>query len=439
MKNFSSGLGMLALTLILSSVLPFYFAPVVGLLAAMVVYTMLYNHRARHSLSCALVPYAAFYCLISYSFVIIVLNILYLWNFVRLPKELSFFDDPFIACLILDPVSFLTMLVIYLRNNKMSICLDCKVSKGTALERGRSGEILTSESRKQILNLLVVSALLSLISWAYYLFAYSDTNINSRDWYVFLWLNLIAYLLDAVYYGMRYYNIYLDLKENGEIISEEELADMTVKTYLRFYVICGNSIYVDAKAVDSDMVEREVIDTPFVTKRNVNGISLPEVKAIIDRLTGVNDGELRFFFGRRLSDLKKHRVVRYFYFMDGETDRYNDMPVAGEWMDFEVIKMLYTTNPGLLSKIFLSDISRMTTIVLTQKIFNDNGYRKVKTKSYQPSYDLPEVRKHRYDFQDDKWIRISMFNSDNRAYGLRRWFRARFGNTGRSVWNRSDQ
>lgn len=440
MKHFTIALGIVALTLILSRVLPFYFAPIIGLLAAMAIYTMLYNHRNRHSMSCALLPYSIFYCLISYSFVIIILNMLRIFGVIQLPRELSFFHAPFVASLILDPVTFITLLVIYIRGQKMSVCVDCKISKGTALERGKLGEILTSESHRQLKNLVFLFGVLTLIEWGYYLTIYSDVNMSDRDWYVFLWLNLIAYTLDGIYFGMRYYNIFLDLQENGEIISEEEVEDMTVKTYLRYYVICGNHIYVNAHTVNanpnSGIMEREVIDTPFLTKRNVNGISQPEVKSIIERLTGVKDGELRFFFGRRMSDLKNHRVVRYMYFLDGDVTNYDNIPMPGEWMDFEMIKVIYTTNPGLLARVFISDISRMTTIVLTQKIFNENGYRKIKTKSYQPTYSLQEVRNNRYDFQDDKWIRISMFNSDRKGYGMRRWLRNLFGGTARNVWER---
>ncbi len=92
-------------------------------------------------------------------------------------------------------------------------------------------------------------------------------------------------------------------------------------------------------------------------------------------------------------------------------------------MDFSELMGLYNTNPNSISRIFLSDISRMTTIVLTQKIFNEEGVRRIKTKSYRPTYDLVEIQKKDYDFQDDKWIRISMFNSDTKAFSLRKWFR----------------
>ena len=69
------------------------------------------------------------------------------------------------------------------------------------------------------------------------------------------------------------------------------------------------------------------------------------------------------------------------------------MRLAGKWMDFSELMGLYNTNPNSISRIFLSDISRMTTIVLTQKIFNEEGVRRIKTKSYRPTYDLVEIQK----------------------------------------------
>lgn len=73
--------------------------------------------------------------------------------------------------------------------------------------------------------------------------------------------------MDVLYFVSRYYNLYLDMKENNEIITPEELNDMTAKTYLRYYVVCGNNIYVDSHAIDPKAVYKEVIDTPFL--RNV--------------------------------------------------------------------------------------------------------------------------------------------------------------------------
>lgn len=421
-RNLSVGLLIMIVTLFLSKLLPFYFSPIVGLIAAAILYTLLYNNKLRRNNSCMVVPYAMFYCIIIYSFLTIILNILDIWNIVTIPKELSFFNEPFIAALLFDPVCFFVFLVFYIRRNSLAICRDCKISKGLSIERGKLGEILDVETRLQLINLILVFGFLSAVVWVYYcVWYYEHSLVNNRDWYIFLWLNLIVFILDELYFASRYYNIYLDLKENGEIISEDELSDMTAKTYLRFYVICGNQMFVNAHVADPLVKNHYVLDTPFLTKRNVNGITTVEVHSIIKRLTGVNDGELRFFFGRKSPDIAKHRILRYFYFINPDNGTCPTIDLDGEWLSFRQIITLYNKRPKEMAKTMLIDLTRMITVILTQKIFDERGYRKIKTRSYQPSFDLEEIREKNYDFQDDKWIRVSMYNSDMKGFYFRKW------------------
>ena len=438
-KNFSEGLLAILLTLLLSRILPFYFSPILGLLAAAFLYTMLYNSKLQNKSVCMVVPYAMFYCMIVYAFASIILNVMDIWNIIHMPKELSFFNDPYIPALILDPICFIVLLCFYLRRNRLTICIDCKISNGLSIERGKLGEILNRESRLQLVNMIWMFAILSIIVWTYfYIWYYQNARVNNKDWYIFVWVNIIAFILDELYFFIRYYNIYLDLKENGEIITEEELSDMTMKTYLRFYVICGNRVYFNRHIADPNAVNQYIIDTPFVTKRNVNGIAVGEVHGIIQRLTGIMDGELRFFYGRKSLDISKHRILRYFYFLDGEPEDYQDLNVDGEWVDFETIKYIYTKQPKAMSMILLTDISRMMTIILTQKVFDDKGYRRIKVKSYKPTFDLIEVREKNYDFQDDKWLRIAMYNSDLRGFYIKKWidryFNSKKKNNGNHTW-----
>lgn len=421
-RNLSIGLLVMMCLLFLSRLLPFYYSPIVGLIAAAFLCTLLYNNKLRRTSSCMVVPYAMFYCVIIYSFLTIILNILDIWNIVPIPKELSFFNEPFIATLLFDPVCFIVFTVFFFRRNNLSICKDCKISKGLSIERGKMGEILNIETRLQLINLIFVFGLLSVVVWTYYLvWYYEHSLVNNRDWYIFLWLNLFAFILDELYFASRYYNIYLDLKENGELISEEELSDMSFKTYLRFYVICGNEIFVNTHVADTHKANHYILDTPFITKRNVNGINLEGVQNIIKRMTGV-DGELRFFFGRKSSDLIKHRVLRYFYFVDPKDKECPVMELDGEWMNFRQLIGIYNNQPKEISNVMLTDLTRMITIIVTQKIFDERGYRKIKTKSYQPAFDFEEVREKNYDFQDDKWLRVAMYNSDMRGFHFRKWF-----------------
>lgn len=427
-KNFSIGLSVLVVTMLLSKIFPPYFSPIIGLLAAAFLYTTLYNNKIKNTGTCMMFSYTVFYCVIAYSFISIIINILDIWGIIYIPKEISFFNDPYILSLLLDPICFIVTLIIYLRGSRLKICIDCKISHGISIERGKLGEILTIESRKLLVTMIFVFGFLSVLCWVYYFgWYYQNALVNNRDWYVFLWLNIIALLFVELYFSSRYYNIYLDLKENGEIITEAELSDMSAKTYLRYYLICGDKVFLNPRVADKNNPGRFYIDTPFVTKRNVNGITTAEVLSTIQRMSGVKDGELRFFYGRKSLDIAKHRLMRYFYFLNGGVEQYGNIDIAGEWIDFQRIKKVYTDRPNMMSLTLLTDISRMVTIVFTQKLFDERGFRKMKIKSYQPTLDLVEVREKNYDFQDDKWIRISMYNSDIRSFRIKRWWNRLLG------------
>lgn len=424
-RNLSISLLALVAVLAFSKLFPFYLSPVISLVITAVLYTLLYNNKMSEQMSCVVTPYAIFFCLIVYSFVTIIINILWVWGIIphySIPKEMIFFNMPFLPSLYLLPCSFITMLVIYIRRHKLKICQDCKLENASNFERGKSGLLYKYESSFQLRNLTILFLILSILIWGYYIFVYNNIDVNARDWYIFSWLVIIFFIIDEVYFIFRYYNLYLDLKENDEIVTDDEIRDMTAKTYIRFLVCCGNNTFINTKAVDPNQPFREVIDTPFFTKRSVNGVTVDEVRKIIEDMTGYKGGELRFFYGRKSSDFDKHSILRYFYFLDGDISQYQNMNVAGEWIDFDKFKQIYARTPGKLSSLTLADISRLATIMLTEKIFDDNGYRKNKLKTYRPNFTLPEVRKSDLDFQDDKWIRISSFNSDTPFYTLKRWW-----------------
>lgn len=419
-KNLTIGMVTVIAMMTFTKLLPYYFSPIVSLLCAAFLYVYIYENKVRREIVCLIIPLVMFYCLISYAFVTVLLNILYAWGFKQIPLEFIFFGNSFIPSLIMNPICFITFVIVYLRHDKISICVDCKIHNGG--EKLYKTALLRHESRFQMKNLIAIFGILSAIVWTYYLEFYVKINLNSRDWYIFTWLTIIFFILDELYFITRYYNLYLDLKENDEIITPEELQNMTSKTYLRYYVICGNNIYVDAHAIDPKSPYKEVIDTPFFTKRNVNGIPVAEVKKIIRNMTGV-DGELRFFYGRRTDSTGKTSILRYFYFLDEVDGVCPAITTQGEWMDYEKIKYLYSNNPGRLAEISVTDTTRLATILLTEKIFNEKGYRKSKIKIYNPSFNLHDVRKSNLDFQDDKWIEISLFNSDTPFYSIKRKWR----------------
>jgi len=316
--------------------------------------------------------------------------------------------------------------------------MDCKIKKGDMYSRGKIGFILNQESQFQLRNILMVFALLSVVVWLYYLLFYVDLNINHRDMYIFIWLAILIAVIDEVYFIYRYYNLYMDLMDNNEILSLQEMGKTEKRNYLRFYVICGNDIYVDQ---DADSINGlKAIDTPFFYKVPDSTIeNIAQIKKLIEDNTGVEGGELRFFYQQSSQDsTESYILARYFYFLDKKESVSPSLKAKGEWMDYDVIKHIYSTSPMKLAPISITDTTRLATIILTEKTFDEEGNRRLKLKSYRPSFNLIDVRKSKLDFQDNKWIRISMFNSDVRFFKLKRFwlkFVGCFSKTRKHTWN----
>ena len=425
-KNLTVCLIAVIATLVISKILPYYLSPVVALLIASGLYVFIYNERFSSTKSCIVPAISILYSIVVYAFLTIILNLMHVWGLFEMPHEFVFFTDPFIPALILNPISFVVILIIYLQRKHLKACIDCRTQRSFGGQRGAAG-VLNGEAHIQLKNFIIMSGILSLAVWAYYQFSYINVNINARDEYIFTWLTVIGVALDWLYFSWRYYNLYLDLKENNELITPEELRDMTSKTYLRFYVVCGDYLYLTEHAVESsNHQKREVLDTPFFTKKTVNGLTGNEVKQIISDMTGVEDGELRFFYGRKSPDNDKQSLLRYFYFLEGNISDYGELSTPGEWVSFDKVKYIYSNVPNKMAELAVYDITRLATIMLTEKIFDENGVRKSGIRSYSPTFNLLEVKKSKIDFQDDKWIKISLFNSDTRLFKLKKWWRRRF-------------
>lgn len=429
-RNFAISVLTIILTHFLTRLLPVYMAPIISTVGAAAIYFVVYNNYYSNSESCVIVPYTVFLILVVYTITLVSLNLLNIWTVISIPAEMNFFSGYYIPNLLLAPIGLVTCLFIYWRRHKISICANCKLTNGTPLDRGRVGIIYSSESELQLRNLIYIYILLTSLAWGYYLFAYIDVNFSKRDVYVFTWLAIATYICDIIYFGICYYNLFLDLKENDELIYPEDITDSGVRTYARFYVICSDNMYMSHHSPDGLRDDdSNIMDSPFLIKRNMNGIPEIELKAIISRMTGVSDGTLRFFYGRKTADASGRRLLRYFYFLPGDVEEYPELAVPGEWLSSEKLKTLYNKEPDRLSSTCLADISRLATILITQKTFTDEGERRVKIMHYHPSFNLQELQESETDFQDDKWIRISMFNADTKFFRLRKWWRSKWRNT----------
>lgn len=330
--------------------------------------------------------------------------------------------------LILGPVGCITAMIIYIRRHRLAICNECRLHNGTALERGRAGAIFAHESELQMKNMIFIFGLIGVLAWIYYYKAFSEISYSDRDSFVFKWTTTIILLTDIVYFGIRYYNLYLDLKESGELVTPAEIKHQPANTRVRFYVICDDSIYLarESNAERTDEGLGQVYDTPFRSSRPGKDIDEGTVKQMAAKETDITNGYLKFFFSRRMSPGSENRVNRYFYFLPGEISDYPELAKKGEWLSSEKFKTIFNTRPLTLSPLFLSDMNRLATIMVTSKTFNESGERRTKLMQYRPSFSFAELPGSKVDFHGETWMRVSIYNSDRRWFRLNRWINKHF-------------
>lgn len=415
-RNIAVSMAAILAVILSNKLLPTFFTPIVSILSIIVLQALIYFDRKSKNASCMIIPYATLIGMSIFTFVSLLFFLLHASDIIHINKELLFSNRPFVPILILAPI-FLITLVLYINQPKLNFCIDCKLQYGDKYERGRWGETLKTESHHQLKNITLIFTVLTITSWLYYLTTYVNININDRDNYVFVWTAVILFAVDLAYYFVRYYNLYLDMKENKEIILPHDI-DGNDNTYVRFYVICGNKIFINKFSNRNSL--QEEYDTPFFMKYEFETITINSALNCIKKMTGIEDGELRFFYGRITPKPAHNKILRYFYFVKS-CDQINT--TSGEWIDYNEIKQIYTSFPSKLSKILVADTTRLATIIITEKKYYSNGYRKVKLGSYQPPFNLTDVYESHLDFQDDKWINVSLFNADVKFFRLRKFLR----------------
>lgn len=411
--------------IILCKYLPVYLSPIISFIFASILYTIIKYIEKRDDDSCPIILYSTFISLLLYSITLIFLNLIYVINGFPLINEILFFDRPFKPILVYAPIALIVNTFFYIRKTKLLICIKCKLNNGDSFERGIWGATQKAESYTQLRNLIFIYAIISLTIFVYYNVLYVDININNRDSFIFVWLTIIVLIIDIFYFLIRYYNLYLDLKESNQIFLPEEIDNKDELLFLRYYLICGNYIYLSSNNYNN--FNQGKLDTPFFIKSNSPKITLKESTNIIKHLSGIENGEIRFFYGRKSQRPRRNKMFRYFYFLKGDRNEYK-INMDGKWFNYDEIKQIYSSEPDKLSNILIADTTRVARILITEKVYDSNGNRKIALDNYVPTYDLYDLYNSNIDFQDDKWIRISLFNSDSKFYRIRKLFRQIFRN-----------
>lgn len=392
--------------------------------SAFIIYWRIYANKTSHHPTYMLVSYALMLSIIIFTVIQMAVSLIQAWHIYEFSEHFSIFKGPrTLSILILAPVCFVTLSVVYLRRKKLHRYLDDKFGVNSdVFLKGKLGAILTRESRIQVFNLLIIFGLLSVINWTYYsFFFYKDAVLTMKDIYIFYWVNVCGLVFFLLYLLVHNYNMDLDLRQSGNLLTPEEVSNLTHKNYFRYFVVCENHLFVSYECEDPDYTAHKVLDTPFFQSRTGRMISEPEIKNMIAKATGVNNGELRFLFSFPAPGLNNHHVSRYFYFLSGQLTDYPQLDESkGEWMTMNRLQEINRKRPHALSSYLLADTNRLLTIMQTKKMYDEHGNRRYKIKSYMPPFRLEDIRTSDTDFQSNKWLDIATFNCDKPFFRLRR-------------------
>lgn len=395
-RNYVIGILPLALVPVFIFVLPFGVCQFLTLAMTFGLFAFVRCNRVSRSETCMLIPFTSARALLALTVVYVVID----FAFHDLPEGTI---KPYKA-LIVSVVTFLVVLGTEWRGGRNSLCIDCMMRNGSPFERRILGHIYSSENHYLVPRLLLIVGLVVALGWGYWYFGYKQVYYEWSDSLVFYLLPLIVFVFDACILGYRYYLLYTFGHERATVLAEGTKS-------LRVILICGNRVCYTAG-------KDGLLDTPFTLEDSFSEVlSAGVVRSFMTKNVGAST--MKFCYGT--IDIRSRKAVEhYFCFVDSEdvAERFAaDEGIELQWMDKDEIAANFRFEK--FSPFAAAEISRVFNIMVTSKIFDLSGRRKIKLRGYVPPLSIDEIRNSDVDFSDNRWMILSRFNKSNSFYWLR--------------------
>ncbi|MEE0979660.1 MAG: hypothetical protein UH625_09695 [Muribaculaceae bacterium] len=412
--------GSVLLLILLSPFLPNIYMPLIALAELGVIHFIIRRNRHLRAPFCYRIPYIFAWTVFWTAFVMVLYNLFLSshfsteWNGQPMNPDL-----PIIVVLIVAPVGFLYSLWYMIRGSKSSFCRDCEARSGMSEERGFLGKIYSEEADYQTKWLVVQWGALTVIDWIYYFSFYINTNINTPDMFMFVWLPMIVLLISVIYMGVRYVMLW-SYYCNDENFDK---ADILGKSKIRFIVICDNKVWLNIpkpEDLDINPDNQLKIDTPVkLTVKFKTNITTFEASERFHTITGVKCPEIKKLYVN--SDRRMVSNISHFAVFFDSPDALKGALVSGEWFTLAEIQMMHKA--GLLASLFESEMYRIHTIAMAWKTYTKEGERRYAIKHYQPTFRLSDLPQWKVDFSDPTWLFVADNNQDKPFFRLRRLWR----------------
>jgi len=406
--------------------IPKVWLPLIALAVDIAMFAKVRRNRTDGRHICGLIQFVAAWAMFWSAAIMVVINFM---NTRWFPKWLfdsgfSNPDIPYISVLIVAPVTMLVTAYTIFRGHNLNYCFECRMRYGSSSERGVLGNIFSQETAFQLKLLLWMSMAEAVAGWLYYAFCYINTDINTPDTFVFLWVPVAVYAGTAVYFGLRYTSLLEYYRQNlGSVASGYGRFSM-----MRFLVICGDCILLrEPEGDSSDVISDLRLDTPVKVRASYRErMTDSDAIAYFRNLSGLGQIPVRFLYVNTNFDFDSN-IFHYACFLDDRQD-IAASHLKGGWYTLPQIQRL--NGEGRVAPALAAEINRIYTISMAWKIYDRRGRRLHPIKHYKPTFRLSDFRKWDVDINDSNWLFVANNNEDCRFYRLQRLWRKYINGTG---------
>ncbi|MCM1163823.1 MAG: hypothetical protein NC339_06215 [Muribaculaceae bacterium] len=418
--NWIVAFGALCIPNIVSVYTPAIVVPVITFLLTALL--GLYNNSSLRSRSavCPLIPAIALRSLVISGLIMVLILISYSHGIVDhfFESELLNRQIPFLTVLIISPVTFVNALWAHLSGSRYHACRDCMAILGNTAERGFIGKLFSQESRYQRYMLLGISAVLSLVSWGYYLTFYINVNINVPDKFFLGWIPVILYFLSIVYLATRYFTLWAYYYQ----AVENDSHNVASTTDLRFLIVSGDTIFLNRSDDFYDKPDMKGFDTPAVLSLNYRSeMPLQKARTHFTDISQIPEDSYDLRFMYYSEDSTGSHNAYHFICCVGNPETISDESLfKGRWYNLSELERLLHNHE--LSPMLAAEIHRLYTVTMAWKTYDITGRRLYKVKNYKPLFRLRGICDWDVDFNSAKWLNVANLNEDKPLFHLRRFF-----------------
>ncbi len=340
-------------------------------------------------------------------------------NFKEASGEDFTLESPMLIVLISSPVVTLVSACFLFARNEPLVCQQCKLRYGNVIECGFIGALYRREWQYQTRLLMCLGLSLSVIVWGYYLLHYVNVNLNRSDYFYFLWLPLVIYVLTLIYLGCRYYSIWEMYCQNDE----GHYVTTPGATRLRYLLICRDHIFINLHMADVKSgihPGEKCFDTPAKVRipyREREDIS--EARRLFESVTGIHEADIRLIYSSP-DPVTYQNIFHYFAFVDDE-NVVEGSKIRGEWLTLGELTQLI--NNRMASRELDHEFSRIYRVAMAWKTYDTEGRRLYNIKNYRPTFRLRDLRHWDVDYDDPTWLMVGEHNEDTPFFRLNRFFR----------------